>query len=706
MRIFDTLKALRASMQKTRCCYRAFQIFFLSTLILFFFFVPPSVLLAQWDYDVTLTGYPNAKWKALTSYIDKPALGDVTGDGVPEIIATGIFGDVYCIDGATGRILWTYEDEHSFDLAIYICPAVVDVNCDNVVDVISVTPQGYVICLDGRNGRKIWDFKAEAPIVFSPTAFDLDRNGTPEMAASDLAGNLYILSSTGDLLNKIKNNAPFYGAPAMGLIGKEPIIVASDRTGSMHCFSANDGKPLWKFAPSSTPFSTSPILFEDPGNASAPWKVLVGSDDGTVYLVNARNGSMIWSRVLAKKQALGDFSLGSLGGDSGLDFVFTTSGSYVIAASVSDGKQLWSRKLNVPVKEYLSLGQQKKVVRTAVAGEPVLADCDGDGKLDVVIEIRGLNNYVYSLRGSDGAEIWKYGNKNLLVNPALNESVVLSTYQETTPLNAFSETVPVYSQPTPIVGDFSRSGKAELIINDRDEVGLISVPLANPLASGSWAKYVANACNNTMKFSAACLGEAPRPSLSLEIDPHEITQGESARLCWKTTSEGTLEIDQGIGIVKAQDCTKVTPAGDTMWHATVKSCGGEARNQISLLVKAKRIPAPTIEEWALEDIFFEYDWYRLTPDAIKTLDENIAKLKQHPQARVALETTCDERGTGTYNQLLSVARAQSARDYMLAKGIESVRMIIRPQGETTRWDSKLDDAGWALNRRVHFVILP
>ena len=156
-----------------------------------------SIALAQWDYDVTLTGYPNAKWKALTSYIDKPAMGDVTGDGVPEIVATGIFGDVYCIDGATGQILWAYEDEHSFDLAIYICPAIVDINRDNVADVISVTPQGYIICLDGRNGRKLWSYKADAPVVFSPTAFDLDRDGTAEIAASDLSGNLFILGHNG-----------------------------------------------------------------------------------------------------------------------------------------------------------------------------------------------------------------------------------------------------------------------------------------------------------------------------------------------------------------------------------------------------------------------------------------------------------------------------------------------------------------------------
>jgi peptidoglycan-associated lipoprotein len=91
---------------------------------------------------------------------------------------------------------------------------------------------------------------------------------------------------------------------------------------------------------------------------------------------------------------------------------------------------------------------------------------------------------------------------------------------------------------------------------------------------------------------------------------------------------------------------------------------------------------------------------------MKILDDNIAKLKAHPVAEVALETTCDERGACIYNQLLAVARAQSARDYMVARGIESARLIIRRPGETTRWDSRLDDQGWSLNRRVHSVILP
>jgi outer membrane protein assembly factor BamB len=209
-------------------------------------------------------------------------------------------------------MLWTYEDEHSFDLAIYICPAVVDVNCDGTVDVISVTPQGLIICLDGRNGKKLWDYKSESPIVFSPTAFDLDRNGNPELAVSDLAGNLYILSHTGEFLYKIKNVVPYYGSPAMGLIGDEPLIMAADRTGRLQCFSGKNGRMRWEFSPSTVPFSTSPILFEDLKNAKSPWKVLIGTDDGTAYLVDASKGSIIWNRTLAKKQALGDFPLGNM----------------------------------------------------------------------------------------------------------------------------------------------------------------------------------------------------------------------------------------------------------------------------------------------------------------------------------------------------------------------------------------------------------
>jgi outer membrane protein OmpA-like peptidoglycan-associated protein len=94
------------------------------------------------------------------------------------------------------------------------------------------------------------------------------------------------------------------------------------------------------------------------------------------------------------------------------------------------------------------------------------------------------------------------------------------------------------------------------------------------------------------------------------------------------------------------------------------------------------------------------------PEAMMILDDNIAKLKAHPMTEVALETICNIRGASIYNQLLEVARTQSARNYIVVQRFESACLIIRPQGETTRWDSRLDDQGWSLNRRAHFLILP
>ena len=108
----------------------------------------------------------------------------------------------------------------------------------------------------------------------------------------------------------------------------------------------------------------------------------------------------------------------------------------------------------------------------------------------------------------------------------------------------------------------------------------------------------------------------------------------------------------------------------------------------------------------LKDVFFEYDYYRLTPDAQKALDHNVQQLRSYSSLRLSLEATCDERGAQIYNQFLAVARAESVREYLVAHGIDVSKLEVRPQGESLKWDSRRDEEGWARNRRVHFVIMP
>jgi peptidoglycan-associated lipoprotein len=574
-----------------------------------------------------------------------------------------------------------------------------------------VTPKGLVICLDGRNGRKIWSFQADAPIVCSPSVFDLRRKGTPETAFTDLSGSVYLLDKFGKLIWKTPEGAPFCGVPAMGVIDGQPVILISDRMGVLRSFSGTDGALLWKLIPAKGPISTSPMIFRDEKDPANPWKALIGTDLGGMILLNPKNGSIIWNRNIGEAEAIGDFALGDVNGDGRLECVFSTSASRVIAMTAVGGKEIWSRKLKIPFKLNPTIADLRRIRNDIISGEPVLADIDGDGQLDVILDIRGLNNYIYALRGNDGKVLWSYGNRNLLINPALNEAAIIGGQPDANPAMLSSSSVPIFSQPTPVVADFYGNGQADLIINDRDEVGLISLPLSVPVARGTWAKFVGNACNNSINFSLPCMGTAPPPQLTLTLDPAQIFKGEKAKLCWKSTATGEVEIDQGIGSVNSEDCRELSVAQTTTWNALAHGCNGEAKREITLVVSTRPPqPPPQLPEQVappeLADVFFEYDWYRLTAEARSILDRNLLLLKASPGMRFALEASCDERGSVIYNQYLAEARAEVVREYLFDHGIDGSRIEVRLVGISTKWDATPSDQGWAKNRRVHFVILP
>ncbi len=89
-------------------------------------------------------------------------------------------------------------------------------------------------------------------------------------------------------------------------------------------------------------------------------------------------------------------------------------------------------------------------------------------------------------------------------------------------------------------------------------------------------------------------------------------------------------------------------------------------------------PCPTIE---LEDIYYDFDKYEIRGDASKALDELLVFLNEHPEAKVNLSSHTDCRGTHKYNDWLSQKRAESAVNYLAARGISRDRMTARGAGE-------------------------
>lgn len=97
-------------------------------------------------------------------------------------------------------------------------------------------------------------------------------------------------------------------------------------------------------------------------------------------------------------------------------------------------------------------------------------------------------------------------------------------------------------------------------------------------------------------------------------------------------------------------------------------------------------------------VFFALDSSSLSSEARATLDKQAAWLAQYPQNRVQLAGNCDERGTTEYNLALGQRRANAARDYLVARGVNSSRITTISYGKDRPSALGSDEQSWAQNR--------
>lgn len=84
----------------------------------------------------------------------------------------------------------------------------------------------------------------------------------------------------------------------------------------------------------------------------------------------------------------------------------------------------------------------------------------------------------------------------------------------------------------------------------------------------------------------------------------------------------------------------------------------------------------------IDNIFYDYDKATLRPESKEGLDELIAMLNDNPNVTIELSAHTDRKGSDTYNQNLSLRRAQSVVDYVIKGGIEKDRLTAAGYGKT------------------------
>ncbi len=357
------------------------------------------------------------------SKASSPVLADLDRNGTREVIIGSLDGRVYVYDEA-GRPLWNrYADAYSTPAGpINGSVAVGDLDGDGRPEVVAGSDNGWVFAWHGDGSMvagwpQFTGWNADYPykcatnactgVVAAPTVADLDGDGKAEVIVGSYSHKMFVWKGDGtvrpgwprDVWDGIASGA------AIGDVNGDAvpeIIVGSDvesdcascqpygkltRGGLVHAFDlAGNELPGWPFATDSF-MSSSPVVADLDGDGRG--EIVVGggyfpSDTTTrghhLWVIGG-NGQLRWSfatrGVLLSSPAVGDLT-----GDGRPEIAIADStclngacaGGVVYLLSPSGGLLWWSdgKTTRAPAGS------------GAYFSGPVLADVTGDGRPDVV----------------------------------------------------------------------------------------------------------------------------------------------------------------------------------------------------------------------------------------------------------------------------------------------------------------------------------
>ena len=106
----------------------------------------------------------------------------------------------------------------------------------------------------------------------------------------------------------------------------------------------------------------------------------------------------------------------------------------------------------------------------------------------------------------------------------------------------------------------------------------------------------------------------------------------------------------------------------------------------------------------LGDVLFAFNKAELTAQAGPRLDKLAAFLKQFPQRKLLVEGYTDAVGSDAYNMELSERRAEAIREALVARGVDTTRVVTKGYGKGYPVADNSSIDGRAVNRRVEVVI--
>jgi outer membrane protein assembly factor BamB len=237
------------------------------------------------------------KWSTSTgsnSIDSPPAIADVDNDGKPEVIFGTFYGWVYCLNGENGSIRW--QKNLGTNSYIQSEPNVLDLNSDGQLDVVVVQWAGdnRVYALRGDSGSVLWYSDVPNDYMYHGGSFaDIDEDGKPEIAIGCYDNHVYVLNGEDGSL-RWQYTAPYYiGAPtSIADLNNDDHLEIVLVSYNMVRVLSDTGTLLWNYSAGGNVFRGVAIADID-GNDTLD--VVFGCDDGILRVLKGNNGQVVWT---------------------------------------------------------------------------------------------------------------------------------------------------------------------------------------------------------------------------------------------------------------------------------------------------------------------------------------------------------------------------------------------------------------------------
>ncbi len=209
--------------------------------------------------------------------------------------------------------------------------------------------------------------------------------------------------------------------------------------------------------------------------------------------------------------------------------------------------------------------------------------------------------------------------------------------------------------------------------------------------------------------------EAKKPLKGATVQLIEMSAGRDGEIQSKTNNDGNnisflLDKDRSYKVI-------VTKNGYFPEEIQLNTVGITEDQEYKREFILKKLPPEsdveilTINEAIrLNNIYYNYDDDKILKDAEQDLYAIMDLMTKYPDMTIELGSHTDSRGDDTYNQKLSLRRANSARRWLLNKGITGDRITAKGYGETVILNNCTNgedctDEEHRYNRRTEFKIL-